>query len=93
MAAWDVATGNLTSFDPSFDGDIYTIYFGGNNLFAGGDFTTVGGGQYPANFLTELDGSTLPPPSTPTPTPTATVTATPTATATSTATPTYTATP
>jgi hypothetical protein len=43
MAAFDVATGALTSFHPSFNSTVQAVVAGTSRVYAGGTFTTVNG--------------------------------------------------
>jgi hypothetical protein len=43
LAAIDVSTGQLTSWDPGANGVVYSLANDGTHVFVGGDFTTIGG--------------------------------------------------
>jgi hypothetical protein len=42
-AAIDVATGNVTGWDPNIDGDVYALAISGSLVYVGGTFSSVGG--------------------------------------------------
>ena len=53
LAAFDTATGNLTSWNPAADGVVETIFPHGGLVYVGGSFTSVGGA--PRVALAALD--------------------------------------
>lgn len=57
IAAFDLTTGNVTSWDPNIStGYVKTLAINGNSLYAGGSFTYAAG--VPRNRLVEIDLST-----------------------------------
>lgn len=56
IAAFDMDDGTLTSFDPDADGPVNSIVISGNNLYAGGWFSFIGGDT--RFFLAKLNAST-----------------------------------
>src|SRR6266487_3248657 len=50
------ADGGVTSWDPHPDAVVYTIALAGKTVYAGGQFTTIGGVRRP--YLAALDGAT-----------------------------------
>ena len=63
LAAIDLPTLTITSFDPNMDGEVFTLAASGTTLYAGGAFSFVGGGATQrigaAAFDTSLPGSPL----------------------------------
>jgi hypothetical protein len=55
LAAIDLATGSVTSWDPGADGPVYSIVNDGTNVFVGGNFHTAGG--LAAGRLAAIDAS------------------------------------
>ena len=43
LAAVDVSTGQLTTWNPNADNIVYALALSGSDLYAGGDFTNIGG--------------------------------------------------
>lgn len=43
LAAMDISTGQLTTWDPNADAIVYAMALNGSTLYAGGNFSTVGG--------------------------------------------------
>lgn len=43
LASFSIATGQLTSWNPSADGIVYSLFVYGNHLYVGGAFTTIDG--------------------------------------------------
>jgi hypothetical protein len=60
LAAIDVSTGALTSWNPGADGVVYALANDGTNVFVGGDFTTVGGVSRARMAEVDPSGNVLP---------------------------------
>ena len=67
VAAFDPATGTLTSFAPTVDGEVRTVVPGPNDhtVYIGGDFSTVSGSASQFVALVDLDTSKVVPSFTP----------------------------
>src|SRR5262249_47291587 len=53
LAAFDVATGNLTTWNPAANGRVWSILPLGGTIYAGGEFTAIGGS--PRNAIAALN--------------------------------------
>ena len=52
VAALDAATGHATPWNPNWDNTVYTLAASGSTVYAGGDFTSIGG--LPRNRIAAL---------------------------------------
>jgi hypothetical protein len=56
LAALDALTGSATSWNPDANGSVRCLAVGGSTVYAGGDFTSIGG--QPCNYIAGLDATT-----------------------------------
>ena len=55
VAAVDMTTGNLLSWNPNVNGNVYALVASGGNIYIGGTFTTAGGATH--KNLVEVNGT------------------------------------
>jgi len=61
LAAIDATTGTVTSWNPDASQYVFALAVSGNMVYAGGAFTSFGGGAYSRNYLAAFDTSSATP--------------------------------
>jgi hypothetical protein len=55
LASFNTSTGNLSSWDPNFNGEVNCVHTSGNTIYAGGTFTSANNNTYRSYFTALSD--------------------------------------